>query len=66
MAGGRKFERALIAGKGHAARPLSHDQRADKLIDNATPVIGVQRAQAWAQRLAGFAELRDVTAALRP
>ena len=66
MAGGRRFERALIAGMGHAARPLSHDQRADKLIDNATPVLGDERAQAWATRLAGFAELRDISEALRP
>ncbi len=66
LAGGRRFERELIAGLGHAARPLRHDQRADKLIDNATPVIGLERAQAWAETLAGFAELRDVSAALRP
>ena len=66
MAGGRRFERALIAGRGHAARPLRHDQRADKLLDNATPVIGAQRAQAWADRLAGFAALEDISAALRP
>jgi len=66
MAGGRRFERALIAGKGHAARPLSREQRADKLIDNATPVLGAERAQAWATRLAGFAELADVSLALQP
>jgi hypothetical protein len=66
MAGGRRFERALIAGRGHAARPLSRDQRADKLIDNAAPVLGAQRAQAWATRLAGFAEMADVSLALRP
>ena len=66
MAGGRRFERALIAGKGHAARPLSQDQRADKLIDNATPVLGAERAQAWATLLTGFAELADVSLALRP
>ena len=66
MAGGRRFERALIAGRGHAARPLSRDQRADKLIDNATPVIGAERAQAWAAGLAGFAELSDVSVALQP
>jgi len=66
MAGGRRFERALIAGMGHAARPLRPDQRADKLIDNAEPVIGLERAQAWAERLAGFAELQDISAALRP
>ena len=66
MAGGRRFERALIAGKGHAARPLSQDQLADKLIDNATPVLGAERAQAWATLLTGFAELADVSLALRP
>ena len=66
IAGGRKFERALIAGRGHAARPLSREQRADKLIDNATPVLGAERAQAWAMRLAGFAEMADVSLALRP
>ncbi len=66
MAGGRRFERELIAGLGHAARPLSPERRADKLIDNATPVIGAQRAQAWAETLAGFAELRDISAALTP
>jgi len=66
LAGGRRFERALIAGKGHAARPLSREQRADKLIDNATPVLGAERAQHWATELAGFAELTDVSMALRP
>jgi 2-methylcitrate dehydratase PrpD len=66
MAGGRRFERALIAGRGHAARPLSREQRADKLIDNATPVLGAERAQAWAAGLAGFAELSDVSVALQP
>ena len=66
MVGGRRFERALIAGMGHAARPLRHDQRADKLIDNATPVLGAARAQAWAIRLVDFAELGDVSLALRP
>ena len=65
-AGGRKFEKALIAGRGHAARPLSPDQRADKLIDNATPVIGAARAQAWAKTLAGFADMADISAALQP
>ena len=66
MAGGRRFERALIAGMGHAARPLRHDQRADKLIDHATPVLGAERARAWAETLAGFAELQDISTALRP
>ena len=66
LAGGRSFQRALIAGTGHAARPLSPDRRAHKLIDNAEAVIGVERAQAWAQTLAGFADLQDVSAALRP
>ena len=66
LAAGRRFERALIAGKGHAARPLSRDQRADKLIDNATPALGAERAQGWATRLAAFADLIDVSVALRP
>ena len=66
LAAGRRFERALIAGKGHAARPLSRDQRADKLIDNATPALGAERAQGWATRLAAFADLTDVSVALRP
>lgn len=66
MAGVRRFERALIAGRGHAARPLSPEQRADKLIDNATPVLGAERAHAWAKRLSGFAEMIDVAEALRP
>ena len=30
------------------------------------PVIGAQRAQAWAERLADFAELQDLSAALTP
>ena len=62
----RREDPRLITGKGHAARPLSREQRADKLIDNATPVLGAERAQAWATRLAGFAELADVSLALRP
>ncbi len=66
LAAGRRFERALIAGKGHAARPLSRDQRADKLIDNATLALGAERAQGWATRLAAFADLTDVSLALRP
>ncbi len=65
-AGGRTFERSLIAGLGHAARPLSHDRRADKLIDNATAVIGSQRAKAWARTLEGFAEFKDISGALLP
>ena len=66
MAGVRRFERALIAGRGHAARPLSPWQRADKLIDNAAPVLGAERAHAWAKRLGGFADMIDVSEALRP
>ncbi len=66
VVGGRRFERSLIAGRGHAARPLSPEQRADKLIDNATPVLGAARADAWAKRLGGFAEMMDVSEALRP
>ena len=66
LAAGRRFERALIAGKGHAARPLSRDQRADKLIDNATLALGAERAQGWATRLAAFADFTDVSLALRP
>ena len=66
LAAGRRFERALIAGKGHAARPLSRDQRADKLIDNATLALGAERAQGWATRLAAFADFTDVSLALLP
>ena len=66
MAGGRRFERALIAGMGHAARPLGRDRRADKLVKNATPVIGLERANAWAARLADFAQAKEVSIALLP
>ena len=65
-AGGRIFERELVAGMGHAARPLPPEQRAAKLIDNATHVIGAERAQAWAARLAGFAAMPAIGAALQP
>ena len=66
MAGGRRFERSLIAGSGHAARPLRRDRSADKLIHNATPVVGRERAFAWATRLADFAKAEDISTALSP
>ncbi len=65
-AGGQRFEQELVAGMGHAARPLAPEQRAEKLIHNASAVIGEKRAQAWADLLGGFAELTDLSIALRP
>ena len=66
QAGGRTFSQELVAGMGHAARPLAPEQRAEKLIDNASAVIGEKRAQEWADLLGGFADLTDISTALRP
>jgi 2-methylcitrate dehydratase len=66
MADGQSFVRETLAGTGHAANPLAPHQRADKLIDNATAVIGEDRARGWAKVLENFATLHNVGLALRP
>jgi 2-methylcitrate dehydratase len=66
VAQGQRFTREVVAGMGHAARPLAAAQRADKLIDNATAVIGEERARRWADVLAEFAALTNISTALRP
>ncbi len=63
---GRSFAHELGAGRGHASRPLAVEDRARKLIRNATPNIGAARAQAWAERLGAFSQVDDCAGALRP
>ena len=61
---GRVFTREIVAGAGHAARPLRPDQRADKLLDNASAVMGAERAQRWVGVLQDFHRLPRISAAL--
>ena len=63
---GRAFTLELGAGRGHASRPLAIEDRARKLIRNAEPVIGADRARAWAERLGAFQQKADASTALRP
>lgn len=64
VAAGENFSRQIGAGSGHASNPLSFAARADKLLANATPVVGAARAEAFAATLAHFADLKDISAAL--
>ncbi len=65
-AGGKIFEKELIAGIGHASRPHAPGNRAKKLIANATPVVGAARAEMWAEKLEGFANAPSIKALLAP
>ena len=54
VAKGRTFEKALIAGRGHASRPHDAAGRTRKLFHNAGAVVGAERAVVWVSKLDGF------------
>jgi 2-methylcitrate dehydratase len=64
--GGQTLERDIVAGSGHASNPLHPEDRARKLVENATPVIGADRAKTWAGKIECFAALSSLDGVLAP
>jgi len=66
LARGQEFSMEVLAGLGHASRPAPPEKRAAKLLDNATHVIGADRAAAWVARVEALPFAPTLGALLAP
>jgi 2-methylcitrate dehydratase len=64
-AAGRVFHAQVDAITGHPLRPLTQDDVFAKFMSCATPLVGEADARVWAQTLADFAHLSQISQVLR-